>query len=386
MAGEITLQQLFSTPSIRKVVSEIATPDSYMQEFLGLGVGGAATETRSGRVIGWDIFNATRTISRVRGPAVGPNTVSRKPVATKFAHAIRIHEKLCILQEEIFRTRPIGGDFGTIDLRGQQYVAKQIQFLTQRAKNFREFAVSRLFRGGFGLRPQGEDLIPVERTDATAIVTIDMAIPTENTGTVEMGTGSPIISVPWDDPSADIPGQLMDMNKAQMRRSGYPIKHVLLNSSTLKYLFNNTVLGTQGGSSNIIFQEWNRGDGSSRGSKSGAHQVVFRALPWIKFHAYDGVLVVGSDSEATTVANTSLTIPDGVAIIIPEPSSDWIGYIEGSEIIAKNIMDTGNEVFGFDMWQTRVIDPTGFEIKMIDNGLPVLYIPGAVIYATVYTP
>ena len=46
-------------------------------------------------------------------------------------------------------------------------------------------------------------------------------------------------------------------------------------------------------------------------------------------------------------------------------------------------MDAGREVFGFHSWASKVIDPPGMEIKMVDNGLPALYNPNAVAFGTV---
>ena len=49
----------------------------------------------------------------------------------------------------------------------------------------------------------------------------------------------------------------------------------------------------------------------------------------------------------------------------------------------ENIMDNGKQVYGFHSWSTNTIDPAGVELKMIDNCLPVLYVPKSIAYGTV---
>ena len=67
---------------------------------------------------------------------------------------------------------------------------------------------------------------------------------------------------------------------------------------------------------------------------------------------------------------------------MPEPSRDWVGWINASEYVKENVMDAGRQVFGFHSWSTNTIDPAGIELKMLDNGLPVLYVPKCIAYGT----
>ena len=152
MAGEITLQQLFQTPVITRVVSRFKTPMSLFQQFLGMLPGQPATESVSGRHIGWDIFDRTRTIAKGRAPGSGPATAHPKTLGHVSAVAYRAHEKIPLLREHIFRTRTPGAQIGQIDSRGQGYISRQMQFLNQRFRNNREFMVSRMFRNGFGFK------------------------------------------------------------------------------------------------------------------------------------------------------------------------------------------------------------------------------------------
>lgn len=385
MAGEITLQQLMQTPTITRVVSRIKTPLDFFQRFFRMLPGQPASQNVSGRYLGWDIFDKTRLIAEGRAPGTGPSTVQRKAVGHVSTVAYRAHEKITLLHEEIFRTRPLGSQFGTVDLQGQNYINQQIGYLTQRFRNSREFMISRMFRGGFGVKVVGERYIPVESDDADAIFTVDFQIPAAHKTQLALGSGGAnLIDAPWDDPGAAIVEQFLAVNQAMERLHGRALKHVFINSTTLGYLLNNTQLQAVGGSVYRIFDRFthNQLDTDVTGPNTG-FDVVFRALPLITFHVYDGGLNVDQLVDSDAIGNFSLFIPDGKAIMLPEPGNDWVGWINASEYVKENIMDGGRQVFGFHSWTTNVIDPAGVELKMLDNGLPALYIPKAVMYATV---
>jgi hypothetical protein len=379
MAGEISIQQLLQTPVISKVVSQLAVRDSVLQRFFGLQIGSSSITRQSGRNVGWDIFNRTRTLAKGRAPNAGPATISRKPIGHVSTQCFRMHEKIHLFQDEIFRTRPLGTALGNVDVRGQDYVSKQVEYGTQRFRNAREFMVSRVPRGGFGVRLEGEDWYLVEKDDSSATFTVDYQVPSGNTGDIDG-----VIDAPWDDPSARIINQLLNLEKRSERITGFPARHVWINGTTFGHLLENIQLQNVGGTAYRIFETLTKreSDVDKGGFPSGGFDCVFRGLPLHTFHIYNGVLNVDTD-DSTALADSSLFIPDGKAIICPEPSSMWIGGVDGSEIVAENVMDMGKEVFGFHNWSTRVIDPAGWEMKFLDNFIPSLYIPSVMYYPTV---
>lgn len=387
MAGEVTLHQLFQTPTITRVVSRIKTPLSLFQQFLGQLPGQGAHDSVSGRHVGWDIFDATRLMAKGRPPGNGPATVSPKRVGHVSSVAYRAHEKIHLAQEQIFRTRPLGAQFGNVDVRGQSYINRQTTFLTQRFRNNREFMVSRMFRNGFGVKLSGEDWIPVERGDANALFTVDYQIPSTHINQLDMGTGSNIIGASWHLAATDVIGDVLAINKAMERTNGRPLRHVWIDSTTFGYLLNNTGLQTIGGSAFRVFESLSsRQMRSTEGVPDSGFDVIFRALPLQTFHIYDAVLAnddLAPGSAEDTTANTSQLVPTDYAIFMPEPDPSWQGWIDASEVVAENIMDPGREQFGFHSWTTRVIDPAGWELKMLDNGLPALYVPKSVAYGHV---
>ena len=322
MAGEITIQQLMQTPVITRVVSRIRNPLSLFQNFFGM------------------------------------------------------------LHEEIFRTRPLGQQFGVVDLNGQSYVNQQISYLTQRFRNSREFMISRMLRGGFGVLQSGESWIPVEKGAGT--FDVDYNLPATHLSQLDLGTGSDIIGTTWLSAGADVVGDVLGINKAFERLHGRALRHIWINSTLFGSLLSNTGLQAVGGTAYRIFDSLSaRQQKSVEGIPDTGFDVVFRALPLQTFHVYDGVLNVNQLTDSDSTANTSMFIPDQNAIFMPEPSPDWVGWINASEYVKENLMDAGNQVFGFHSWTTNVIDPAGVELKMLDNGLPVLYVPKSIAYGTV---
>lgn len=382
MPGEITLQQMFQTETITGVISRFKTPLSRLQDFYGLGIGGPNSENQAGRYVGWDIFDKTRTLARGRAPNTGPATVTQKAVGHVSAQVFRLHEKIPIHYEQIFRTRPPGSAWGTVDASGQNYIARQLQYGTQRFRNAREFMVSRMFRGGWGVQIVGDDWNLVEFDDANASFTVDVKLPSAHKNQLELGSGANIITSPWDDPSSQVIRHIESIDAAFERISGRPLQDIWINSDLYNDLILNTELQAVGGA---VYRTWDsqtaQGGTNPDGIKSQEFAVVFRALPRFTFHVYNGVLSFQTDG--TTAALTSKLIPDNYALFTPAPGGDWLSMVNGSEIVQEDLGSAPKEVFGFHNWKTPVIDPAGIELKLLDNCLPAPPIPTAWAYGKV---
>ena len=370
MAGEVSFDVLFRTPTIVKFVQQIPTPLDMFQRWLRLSPGMPATDTVHGRHFGFDILDATRQIARGRAPGVGPGTTTRKQVGHVSGTVYRSHEKIRLLMEEIFKTRPLGQQIGNdlVDIRGQQHVQRQLKYLVQRFRNSRENMVSRMLRGQCDLKFDVDDIRPI---DTGGDLTVDFQIPDDNKTQLYLGTGSDIIDATWLAAGTDIIGHVLAINKAFTRLTGRALKHIWCNSTLYNSLLANTGLQTVTGSAYRVFEFLTGREVQNReGIPDSGFDVVFGAIPLVTFHVYDGVLCDPSlegVNDETTVANTNLLIPDVNAIFTPEPDTDWVGWVEGSEWVSENIMDSGREVFGFHSWASRVIDPPGMELTEPDD-------------------
>lgn len=370
----ITLAQLLKTEVITGTISRIKTPMSRLQDFFGMGPGGINTDQVSGRDIGWDIFDQTRLLATGRAPATGPARVTRNPVGHVSARCYRSYESIVINEEEIFRGRPLGQQYGEIDQRGQNYIARQESYLAQKFKNMREFMVSRMLRGGFDITQDGDDYIPVEL--AAGMFSVDFQVPAGNKSQLNMTGGGDIIGTSWANAAAPIISDLMQINAAFEELHGRPLAHVWMNSNTFQNVLANTQVINTGGTANTFFQEmrWSPAKSAEQIADTGI-EVTLRGFPLVKFHVYDGGLTVNGVY--------SKFFPDNYASFLPEPAADWVAMKEGSELIREKPNTESVEAFGLKAWALMVDDPPGFDLRVVDNCIPALFVPKAVTYAAV---
>ena len=176
----VSSRELFSAPVVTKVIKQIATPYDRLQRFFGLTMESNTVEERRGRDFAWDIMNPPRTLAQVRSPISGP--ASRAPIASSmnFARCPRLHEKVTLLDDMVYNQRQLGQGPDMVDRSGQAYVARQQNMLAQRFKNAREFMVSRLFKGGFGVTVSGQDWSLSEKGGGSNVYDVDYKLPASN--------------------------------------------------------------------------------------------------------------------------------------------------------------------------------------------------------------
>ncbi|HUT88690.1 MAG TPA: major capsid protein [Thermoguttaceae bacterium] len=387
----ITYDEIMSSAVVTRAISQLRGPNMRFQRFFGCLPGGANVEQVPGHSFVYDIFDKTRTLAKGRAPGAGPATSTPQIIGQVSAQIYRSHEKVMLQDERVFRRRPIGGQWGEVDVAGQRYVTAQEGFIAQRFSNSREFMLSRMFRGGFGLLRSGDDWILVEKGGGT--FDIDYQIPAGNLTELLMVdlNGDTIVpaafnanfkvfdtataTMKWSDTAnAPIIGQLLQINRCFQIQHGWPLRHIWLNSSTYQWVLNNTGLKNAAGSANIVFNEMIMSTADD-GKPDGGFDVVFKPLPQFIFHVYDGVLEVNG--------STSATIPDNKAIFCTEPDMSWVSMVEGSELVRENLMADPHEESGIYAWTERKTQPGGSELIAVDNVIPALYVPRCVAYANV---
>jgi len=372
----ITLKEAFSAPVITKVISELKTPASRLQEFLGMSPGGPAVQQVSGHYTGWDIFNRTRTLAKGRAAGTGPSTASAHPIGHVAATMYRSHEKIHLPDEKLFNLRGLGENWGVLETKGQKYLAAQERNQAQRIRNTREFMVSRMLQGKFDLLNSGDDWYPVEYGDGH--VTVDFRVPDGNRAKLNMLGAGDILGASWATAATGIIGDLFAINKAFEQLHGRPLRHVWCNSTVIQYVMNNTGMKAVAGTSNVVFDSWQASPQvNAEGIQDTGHMVVFKAVPWLVWHVYDAGLEVG-----TTPTFTQF-LDDTHAIFLPDPDPDWCELHEGSELIRENRMSQPEEQFGIYGWSEPTTQPSGQELLTLDNCVPALYVPKCVAYGTV---
>jgi len=374
MAGEVSLDQVLMSPVVTRVISTIKTPQSLLTSYFGARPGGPNSNPVGGHHTGWDIFDRTRTIAHGRAPGTGPGTITPQVVGHVTAQIYRAHEKMMLLDEKLHRKRALGANWGTIDSRGQRYITAQEGYMAQRFLNSREFMLSRMLRGGFDLLQSGDDWIAVDIGSGT--FTIDYQVPSGNKSKLNMLGAGDIIGTSWDDAAADVIGDCFAINKAFEQLHGRPLRHVWVNSTVMGYLLVNTGLKNAAGTANVTFSEFApRNFTGPDGVQDTGFEVIFRGLPWLRFHVYDA----GLDVNGTYTQ----FFDDTHATFLPDIDATWFEMHEGSEIVRENVLDPGTERYGLSAWVEPHTQPAGFEMISVDNCLPVLYVPKCVAYGTV---
>lgn len=355
----VTLPQVLQPSVVNGVVSELKLHNTRLQEFFGA----AGATQMSGRYFAWDIFNASREVAGGRSPGTAPSRIARQKVGTVQGQFPRVHESLPLLYEQIHNQRALGGL--SVDRGGEQYILKQEQYLAQRLANHLEYQFAGMIRGHFYFTQVGDDLIP--SLDSGAI-DVDYKIPAGNTEGCDMVGDGDILGGAWQTSSTDIEGELLALNDAMEKLSGLPLEHVWINALDWKYILQNTKLQAAAGTSNRIFETFER---------RGQNDLVARlaAIPWLEWHITSGVLNLNG-------TRTSL-IPRGKALFCPTPSPEWIQVGEGSEIVIEYPGATPTERFGSYSWAEPTTKPAGYELTNVCNRLPFLYVPSALVFGTI---
>lgn len=386
-----SLDQITQVPFVMGIVQEYQPPGTTISRFYNLGLTSAPGQVLPRRSGLYDIYNPTRGLPIQRLPMTGPARVARKPIAQKPIVTSRFYEALHLTYEEIWKNRPVGGRYGEIDRMGQSHVMIQMKHEITKFQNSHEFMACAMFQGGWSVKQQGEDLHPVPKGTVGVdgiVFNVDTLVDAEATGQLPVGAGgADIIDVSWDDPSADIMQQLLNLDKVHAYRHGAPIRHIWGNSTTLSPLFNNTTLRSIGGDAFTIFQTMTRRqlDPGQRYPDTG-YDVVFRAIPNVTFHIYNQVYIpdlVGEDrASQTDPDNMHYYIPDNTAIFTPDPGQ-WTELVHGSEPVQFNREEAVTDRSGFAMGRNWDIEPPRVELKFLNNASPVLVEPRATYYATV---
>lgn len=389
----VTYEQLMKVPFVMKVVKKLYGPGNLLQRFYGLGPLNTPQMSIQGRVGVYDIFNETRTLFPVRSPMSPPARLNRKPVGQQTIAVQRSYGAITIADEEVFRTRPLGGQYSNanVDQMGQQYIARQIRYGYQRLTNNHEFMAAMMFRGGWSLKPYGEDLFPVPQGTSGTVHDVDTLVPSEHQTDLDTDDDSnPIIGTNyWTNTSTDITAQLYELQARHARYNGNPLKHIWMNGITFKELLNNSKLQAVGGTAYRIFDTLTlRERDPERGNPTQGETIVFRALPNWQFHVYNDGWVgdgnVGEDFDSQiSKSNWNYFIPTNKAIITPDPG-DWCGLVAGSEPIQWSRRQSRSQIVtGYGMGIDRDIDPPRYDIKYLSNTAPVLFVERSVYYATV---
>lgn len=367
------LPQILMPTPINSVISQLNVVNDRLQSFFGGGVGGGNSQQFRGRNFGYDIFNQTREVATGRAPGAPAGAIAPNPVGRVSGVFPRFNEKVPLLFEQIHNLRVIGGPTNQIDAAGESYIRRQAQILAQRFVNAREFQYAALLRGSYTYTISGDDLL---QNFSGGSITVDYQVPSGNK-TATGGSfssnlapnGTNLITAAWSNTSTDIPAQLYAINAAGEQLTGFPVKHVWCNSTVWNYVTSNTKIQGLSGTANVVFDVLTRSDNTHD------FTATLRGMPWLTWHITDGGLNL----------NGTFTkfLPSTHASFLPDPSPEWVTYYEGSEVVVEVVGNQQQERFGSYFWAKPTDDPAGYQLHGVHNGIPALFVPGALLFGQV---
>lgn len=393
------VRQILSPIVIRKAISQLAVPGTVLSQEFGWNVtngpnpGALFSEgnTQEGGVVqprgnfddsdiresSYDIFNHTRKIATGRSPGVEskyrkPQRVGRVPYVIP-----RAAEKMHLKYERLNNQRKIGGPTTAVDRGGMRYISAQERHLAALFANLIEFQTAAMLRGKYYFIQEDNDPDTLQHsfTDPGGdAITIDYQISADNFAQLDLGTGSDIIDVSWDDPAADIPAHIYAINKAQLERTGYGIEKCLLQSSVWNHILANTNVQKQAGTARSPFE-------FIRKTGEGKFMVKLHALPWMEFILVDYGLEVYNP--ATSQDTWQDMIEDNHAVFLPAINQSWTSYLRGGEEVVEGPNGRQSFQYGMYAYSHPTFDPAGINLYCLLNGFPGLYVPNCVVNGTV---
>lgn len=371
MAGR-AVSELLAPELILREVSRVQLPGTVLSDLFGWGLAARDPDNMGGNMIdydlrdgSYDVFNSTRELATASVPGTA-NTNIKPQKAGRVRFTIpRVAERIPLTDEQLVNRRQIGQAVTAVDAMGENYIMRQKRFMAQRVANMIEFQTAAMMRGSYTFDQEGDEL---RQGFSGGQETIDFQIPANNKNQL-----NGIIGVTWGTASTDIPTDYMQVNQACNDLTGLGIEHAVMNSDVFGYHINNDKIKAQAGTSNTPFETYTR-------SGPGRFSVTFRAIPWLQVHIVDYSLSIWDGSAQTDP--TRLLGTDQVCMF-PTPGPEWCQYLNGGEVVTEGpggsrTFRHGHYAYGYVSW-----DPSGWNLCHVHNGIPALYIPGAIFNADV---
>jgi hypothetical protein len=195
-----------------------------------------------------------------------------------------------------------------------------------------------------------------------------------------LGAGD-IIDTSWNNPSADIPLHLSNIDAAFQQNYGGRLENIICPGNVWQQVIKNDHVSSQAGIANAPFRRFERVVGTREdGTPINASIGEIAARPGLLWYITDEGLELGAEGSEAFVKY----VADNNAMFLPDVRSTGIfSMMEGSEPIAE--VDGGPETVktGFAAWSTKESNPTITNLFALDNVLPVNHIPNSNAYGTV---
>lgn len=401
----VSLHSLLTPQVILKAVSRIRKGQGRLGRWVGfqpnrynpdnVSLEGPNVRYGDTRFATFRLDDVTRVVGKARAPGTGPASVAVNPVGDVRVSCARFHEKVRLLGEFLGNLSPIIGPNSQIDTGGQSYIARQTMHLAEKYNNTIELLTTGMFQDNLYFQLSGDNLLPVIGAPSGSNIgfQIPFQVPSGNKNQLDMlGTGN-IILVGWQNTSAPIIKNCLQIQAAMTQLSGYQPRHMWMNSLSWYNVLLNTEVRNTAGTANTPFAEYDRvQEMAMDGMPQPEFAAQLRGIPWLTWHIADDVLVTGGDIDpswtqgaADVTAGRTSTIkvfPDNTTMIAPDPSPDWTELYNGAEYISENAGQPMSLKRGYTFWKEWVTQPSCIELIALMNAIPLLYVPKAIAFAT----
>ena len=397
----ISLHELLQPQVILSVVSRIREKQNRLGKWLGfqadrfdpktVSISGRNTVAGPTRYATFRLFDNTRVVAKARAPQTGPSTVAPNPVGDVRVAISRWHEKIPLFYEDLGNLSPIMGPNSQIDPGGQNYIQQQINFIAQQFNNAVEIMAAGMMRDDLWFLQSGDNwLAQLGQPTSGLFFQVPFQVPAGNKSQGNMlGTGN-LISGSWKNTNTAIIQNLMAIKAAFAQLSGYPMRHVWINSLGWYNLLSNAEVQKFAGTANTPFAEYDFvPETGSDGLQVSDYAATLRADPTVVWHITDDVLVTGntdidpSYSTAPAAATIQKEIPDTLAIFTTDVSPLWTQLCYGGEYVVENPGMPGVLRQGYYFWNEWVTQPSACELIGLLNAIPLLYVPKIIAPLTV---
>ncbi len=364
----VTLQDVLGGPNLCGVIQGTATgiPNVFPPAFY------AVDKTVDRDTGEYTRVSGTRTVARIAAygsPSQQRQLRGLEAVPVKLIHTVESFllptaDYLNLLQYEDTAKQK----------RGIQEVTRQVREFRKNFDNLRVASLTQmLFQGSIYWDGAG-NLLP-NSTGAKTIA--NFGVPAGNQGQLDpLSQGSNVIDTSWDNAAANIDKNLLTLRQIATRLTGYPLKYAFYGRNVPTYLTNNTKL------QNYFIRD--PGDNAQYLSTADIPSPLL-GLEWRP--AYDAFF----EDATGTLQNL---VGDDQVVFTPEPSSDWIGWLEGTYPVPTNLGNVAQDAAeslrssvttASGMFAYGVVNTDPVTVKMVagDTFLPVLKVPKAIFIATV---
>lgn len=396
----ISLHELLTPQVILKAVSRIRRFQGRIGKWMGfqpnrfnpesVSLEGPNVRYGDTRFASFRLDDATRVVAKARAPGTGPASVPVSPVGEVRVSCARFHEKVRLLGEFLGNLSPIIGPNSQIDTGGQNYIARQITHLSEKYNNTIELLTIGALQDNLYFKLDGDNLLPVigAPTAPDLGFQIPFQIPAGNKNQLNLLGAGNIFNVGWQNAGAALIKNMLQIQADSTRLSGYQPMHIWINSLQWYNVLLNTEIRNAAGVSNTPFAGYER---IPEKAYDGMPQPEFTAklggLPTWDWHIADDVIVTGADIDPVWTASTGATYqkvcPDNTAYMLPTPSADWAEMYQGAEYVSENPGQPMQLKRGYTFWKEWVTQPSCIELIALMNCIPLIYVPRAVMFATV---